>query len=475
MKSTAILAFLLLLSTISLGAQSPVAKFIFEDAEAAFANQQYDRALQKLREAEEAFGNINPPILYLRIMVRNDMVKNASLVDGETLEHLLEDCRFYLNEYGGIPAIVDQAREVYRISDGLRNFPVERMDALLAAGNFEAAIDFADHFGRTVKTSLPEPAHRLKVLALHRLVTAENYDNAERARRLVKEVGDYRARFSDTAPDGSGDHLREIQDIEANLAGLEDYLEGKRLLIARDFDQSLALSREAARQGSPMGMAAVGVHFLGGHGTAQDVSMAKYWFEKAGDFGHAPVAYLYLGRMYHNGWGVTQNHATAHEWYEKAIVHPSRAHSQVEAEAMLGLGVLYRDGQGVTQDLVKTVEWFRKAAEAGNPTGLSAYGSLYFFGRGVSQNDAIAKKWWELAAVHNETIALFNLGYLHETGRGVPQNYAVAVQWYTRAADLGYVDAMKRIAEIHHTGGFGVTRDRRQAREWRQKAAAAAN
>src|SRR5690606_6568030 len=115
--------------------QSPVARFIYEDAEAAFAERDYRTALSRLNETERAFGEVNPPILYLRIQARHELVKAAQGPDFNLLDPLRADINLYLNSYGKIDALVDQMRDVYQISRALEQYPRDRVahEAAMAA------------------------------------------------------------------------------------------------------------------------------------------------------------------------------------------------------------------------------------------------------------------------------------------------------------------------------------------------------
>lgn len=115
--------FLVLAMAGSALAQSPIARFIFEDAEEAFAKQDYTTTLAKLKEAEKEFGDINAPILYLRIMARNEILKASTSLDFDNLAALREDCDKYLKDYGALESVGDQAREVYRLSAELKKYP----------------------------------------------------------------------------------------------------------------------------------------------------------------------------------------------------------------------------------------------------------------------------------------------------------------------------------------------------------------
>ena len=91
----------------------------------------------------------------------------------------------------------------------------------------------------------------------------------------------------------------------------------------------------------------------------KDYKQAVEWYQKAANQGDAK-AQCYLGWMYHNGRGVTQNYNKAMEWYQKAA-------NQGDATAQCNIGVLYDYGYGVPKDHNKALEWYQKAADQGQP------------------------------------------------------------------------------------------------------------
>ena len=63
-----------------------------------------------------------------------------------------------------------------------------------------------------------------------------------------------------------------------------------------------------------------------------------------------------IGKMYFNGWGVTQNYSEALKWFNKAAEND-------KDEAEYYLGEMYYKGLGVPQDKAEAVKWYRLAAE----------------------------------------------------------------------------------------------------------------
>ncbi len=59
---------------------------------------------------------------------------------------------------------------------------------------------------------------------------------------------------------------------------------------------------------------------------------------------------------------------------------------QDHAGAQSYLGFMYADGRGVSQDDAEAVTWYRKAAEQGNAEAQFNLGIMYYNGHGVPQN-----------------------------------------------------------------------------------------
>ncbi len=144
-KVMAALAFVLL-TMATASAQSHMASFHFEDAEAAFAARDYKTTLKHLDQAETALGRVNPPILHLRILALNELL-HAGMpdYDFDILARLNAGCDQFLKEYGGIQAVREKAREVYNIAKKVQPYPktqAER-DAVRQAAARKAAADRA--------------------------------------------------------------------------------------------------------------------------------------------------------------------------------------------------------------------------------------------------------------------------------------------------------------------------------------------
>ena len=172
-----------------------------------------------------------------------------------------------------------------------------------------------------------------------------------------------------------------------------------------------------------------------------------------------------LGQMTMEGRGVSQDHAKAREWFEKAAAAGDTA-------AMSYLAEMHFSGFGVPKDYTLAREWWEKAAALGNIRAKIFIGSLYVYGQGVPQDYAQAWIWNEKAAAGGDAEAMTILGVMLQKGYGAEVNYSKAREWYIRAAEAGSANAMVNLGNVYYDG-LGVERDFNMSRQWYEKALAA--
>jgi hypothetical protein len=109
-----------------------------------------------------------------------------------------------------------------------------------------------------------------------------------------------------------------------------------------------------------------------------DYATASRLLRPLAEQGHT-FAQFNLGRMYHLGKGVPQDHFEAHKWYRLAA-------EQGHADAQNTLGTMYSNGRGVPQDNTQAHMWFSIAA--------SRYSASepFFRDMAVKNRDAAAAK-----------------------------------------------------------------------------------
>ena len=156
-------------------------------------------------------------------------------------------------------------------------------------------------------------------------------------------------------------------------------------------------------------------------------------FRALAEEGHAG-AQFYLGLMYNNGEGVSEDDREAAFWYRKAA-------EQGDAFAQNNLGVMYEKGEGVPKDAVQAVFWYRKAAEQGDAFAQNNLGVMYLNGWGVPRDYNQAVSWFRKAADQGFVLAQYNLGVTYENGYGVPEDNIQAYAWFNLAAAQGDEDA----------------------------------
>ncbi len=101
-------------------AQNPnEAKMAFQLAEEKFVEKKYNEALNLLQKSELAFGRINPPIAYLRVIITDQLVLSVQDKDEaiEALDQLEKALQLY-DQTSGLKELSEEKQmEVYRIKN----------------------------------------------------------------------------------------------------------------------------------------------------------------------------------------------------------------------------------------------------------------------------------------------------------------------------------------------------------------------
>lgn len=108
-----LLIFFLFASTVVNAQDVTEAKMAYQLAEEMFDAKQYDKALNFLKESEAAFGSTNPPILFLRVMIANQVVAGSESTEAySNLEKVIDDFEKHKNKNA---LGEDKLMEVYRV------------------------------------------------------------------------------------------------------------------------------------------------------------------------------------------------------------------------------------------------------------------------------------------------------------------------------------------------------------------------
>jgi hypothetical protein len=108
-----------LLATTEVIAQGGMARIQYEEAEVAFARGDFPAAVQGLIEAERLLGAPNASILRLRILARDQLIRQDRNYDFNTLQALRSDCREYTRSFGDANQWIDLTRELRPVCERL--------------------------------------------------------------------------------------------------------------------------------------------------------------------------------------------------------------------------------------------------------------------------------------------------------------------------------------------------------------------
>jgi TPR repeat protein len=122
-----------------------------------------------------------------------------------------------------------------------------------------------------------------------------------------------------------------------------------------DYAKAFSLNAEAAAQGLPDAILAMGWFYYNGCGTPQDLRNAERWYRRSARLGE-PKAMFSLGQI-----ACDENlFDSARQWFELA-------HKNGYIRSLYWLGKLYWRGQGVPQERATAMKLFEKAAKANDP------------------------------------------------------------------------------------------------------------
>ncbi len=159
--------------------------------------------------------------------------------------------------------------------------------------------------------------------------------------------------------------------------------------------------------------------------TQEQTSKAVEWLAKLADAGLDCAQYT-LGKLYRDGWPVSQDKLKAVIWFTQAA-------EQGNEYAMYALSKIHQD----ENNLNAAMSWYRRSAELGNPFAQYRLGKLLLNGEGVERDADSAIRWLTESAQQGNQYAQYALGKLYLIGKDVPQDKDAAVCWFSMAANQG--------------------------------------
>lgn len=99
------------------------ARIEYEEAEVAYAENNYELALVKLTEVEKLLKSTNPRTLYLKINAQWGLIQKNPYQDFALLQDVRRKCSQYLKNYAKLPNNEQRFRAVYKIEQELGRYP----------------------------------------------------------------------------------------------------------------------------------------------------------------------------------------------------------------------------------------------------------------------------------------------------------------------------------------------------------------
>ncbi|GBM67151.1 Protein sel-1 1 [Araneus ventricosus] len=211
----------------------------------------------------------------------------------------------------------------------------------------------------------------------------------------------------------------------------------------------------------------VGQAYFFGDVFPQNLTAARYWFEKLATEKGSPFAQMYLGLMYAAGLGNPPHLA-------KAILHYTFAALGGDTWAQMVMGYRHWAGLGVVPNCESALTYYRKVAkkveEELSTNGGSVIQRIRLYDEaenlgstaGVLDDDLI--QYYQFLADKGDVQAQVGLGQLHyQGGRGVEQDHARALNYFMQAADAGNANAMAFLGKMYLEGGNVVKQNNETA------------
>lgn len=320
------------------------AKIEFEEAEAAYAANKYQQAIEKLNKAEELIGKWAPNISYLKIQALDKVCDYEELKDPNRIPLAKEIKSYMAFANANQDAIVfNKFKEVLQIEK---------------RWNYASEID-----------SLKKTAEYVA-------------GNAAMVKKEYATAMDY---FSQAAAKNNAAALYYI--------GLRHYFGSGQL--TKNYPEAIVWFKKAAEMDHADALCFVGNMYSYGYGVTEDCAEAISWYQKAIDNG-STRAFNGIGFVYRYGGDcVEANPLEAISWYKKGA---DKGH----AASMYEIGDIYEKGTGVTQNYAEAFSWYTKAAEKEYYHAIKKVAECYEKGLGVTKNIDLAIKWLDKAIEINK-------------------------------------------------------------------------
>ncbi|HRW29697.1 MAG TPA: tetratricopeptide repeat protein, partial [Emcibacteraceae bacterium] len=151
----------------------------------------------------------------------------------------------------------------------------------------------------------------------------------------------------------------------------------------------------------------------------------------------------------------------ATEQYDKAFAEYTREATNGNSEAFYWLGMMYYNGTGTTQDYNKAIDWFLRAAaehgENGDDKAMKMLGDMNLLGQGIDKNPVSALEYYKHAADLGNADAGYITGNIYAQGLDtIKPNLTYSLIYWEQAAEAGNIPSMQNAAYLYETGLAGT-------------------
>lgn len=241
-------------------AQDALAKLEYQDAETAYQNDNYSKALEHLEATKKLLGSTNATIMYLEISAKDKLLNtnNTSSYTHESLKQLCNDNNFSL-----ITFYFDVTKSIYPAVGGINE--TQYVEFIIKAGNqsgmsninkeelmYQALTEAATE----VKTSVD--THIKKIIEKHNLKRSTNnsseIDLIEKLVSLDKLSKKYLKNFQNSAPLDKTKVVYEIQQkLQPRVIESDAIIQGLKAIKAKQYTNAIILLEKACKAGNEFG------------------------------------------------------------------------------------------------------------------------------------------------------------------------------------------------------------------------------
>ena len=418
------------------------ARIEYEDAETAFQNKEYEKALSHLEKAEDARGKWESRISYLKIISTDKVIKYSNW--NEELEKLKEETTKYMQYANENPrdADLEKVREVYTVEEKV-NEVWEWKKYLDDERKWINEPDYAEGY-----KAYKDKDYEIALELFHKSSGKENpaamnyigiaYYNGN---GVLKSVDEALKWYEKGSKAGNSYSSKNIADI---------YFDGE--YVTQDYKKALEYYHKAAVKGHSFSMIRIAYLNKEGLGTAKNLDEAMKWYKKAADRGDK-IGLTGMGLIY-----------ALKDDINNAFLYFREAANKGETEAMFYLGLCYEGGEGTSKNTDEAIKWYAQASK--DYPGVNIYLARIYYDK---RNYIDASQSYSIAINNNvglEKDDYFKIGKsLFET-----KSYSRSFEWLMKSYN-GRIETRNSAGLISamYENGLGVQQDKKKAREWRNK------